>query len=486
MIEKKGFDLGALLADVPELNTGREQIEYIALDLIDDDPNNFYRVDGLEELATNIAMCRLQQPIRVRRHPNDAGRYMIVSGHRRRAAVKLLAEEAPEKWREIACIVEQDVVSPSLQQLRLIFANANTRAMTSSELSEQAVQVEKLLYQLKEEGYEFPGRMRDHVAKAVNASTTKLARLKVIRENLAFCWKPAYKDSKLAESTAYALAQMPISWQQMLFDEYGSNPGQLYEGSTKEFMSRFYTISKTKCGGKKNIVCSHKDKMMKKSCKDRWTNPCMAGCCLKCPTLRTCRSACQKASGKKKQLQDTFKVESQQRKAEQENEDRPKIELLKTLWHRFATARNQAGKTVSDTYQHANIYESSSAGKEIAELESGDAKVKADTRPPYGSNFYLWEIQRLIKVAEYFNCSIDYLLGRSEDLRPTGGWQQGNPWNMGQYAVMIRWSKGSKITVEKMEWDGERWRQFGDEIEIFGDSEIFGWMELPEEVQQDA
>ena len=49
------FDITAAFAqavrDVSKSDTDRETIEYIGLDLIDDDPANFYRVDGLEELA---------------------------------------------------------------------------------------------------------------------------------------------------------------------------------------------------------------------------------------------------------------------------------------------------------------------------------------------------------------------------------------------------------------------------------------------------
>lgn len=175
------FNLADVLKDVPNLDTERKQIEYIPLNLIDGDPNNFYQLRGIENLAANIATCDLQQPILVRQ--KEDGRYVTVSGHRRRAALELLAKDDPERWQEVPCIVERDAVSPALQQLRLIYANANTRTMTSAELGEQAAQVEKLLYQLKEEGYEFPGRMRDHVAQAVNASKSKLARLKVIREN---------------------------------------------------------------------------------------------------------------------------------------------------------------------------------------------------------------------------------------------------------------------------------------------------------------
>ena len=156
------FDLSELLKDVSDSGINREQIEYIKLELLDEDPNNFYQLSAIDELASNIELCGLQQPIRVRKQEN--GRYMIVSGHRRRAAVAMLAQEAPEKWQDVPCIVESDVVSPSLQELRLIFANSSTRTMTSAEISQQAEKVEKLLYHLKEEGYEFPGLMRDHVA----------------------------------------------------------------------------------------------------------------------------------------------------------------------------------------------------------------------------------------------------------------------------------------------------------------------------------
>ena len=65
-------------------SAAREQIEYIDIDRIDDDPRNFYELSGLDELAANIELLGLQQPIRVR-PGEEPGRYVIVSGHRRRA-----------------------------------------------------------------------------------------------------------------------------------------------------------------------------------------------------------------------------------------------------------------------------------------------------------------------------------------------------------------------------------------------------------------
>ena len=150
-------NLGELIAKaaVSNSDTGREQIEYIDLERIDPDPNNFYSLEGLEELAANIQLCGLQQPIRVR--PGADGHVVVVSGHRRRAALELLAKEDP-RWQSVPCIRERGEDSEALQELKLIYANSDTRKLTSPELSRQAQRVEELLYQLKEEGYDFPGR----------------------------------------------------------------------------------------------------------------------------------------------------------------------------------------------------------------------------------------------------------------------------------------------------------------------------------------
>ena len=134
---------------VPELGTagGREQIEYLDIDLLDDDPRKFYELSGLDELAANIELLGLQQPLRVR-PSQEPGRYVIVSGHRRRAAVRQLVEDGRGDLRDIPCIVERGQASAALQELRLIYANSDTRKMTSADIGRQAERVEELLYQL--------------------------------------------------------------------------------------------------------------------------------------------------------------------------------------------------------------------------------------------------------------------------------------------------------------------------------------------------
>ena len=66
------FDLAKLMQDVSKTDTGKQQIQYIPLELIDPDEANFYSLDGLNELAGSIEMLGLQQPLLVR--PAQGGR----------------------------------------------------------------------------------------------------------------------------------------------------------------------------------------------------------------------------------------------------------------------------------------------------------------------------------------------------------------------------------------------------------------------------
>lgn len=412
------FNLADMLSDVSKLDTNREQIEYIRLDLVDPDPNNFYQLSGVEELAANIQLCGLQQPIRVRKHPTEEGRYMIVSGHRRREAVLLLAKDDPKQWEEIPCIIEADEIPAALQQLRLIYANSNTRTMTSAELSEQAVQVEKLLYQLKEEGYEFPGRMRDHVAKAVNASKTKLARLKVIRDSLAAVWQPFWKDGTLTENTAYELSRLPKAYQSLLFEEKsrtGAKLQYLYGDDVKKYGERVGAIVNQTCATFGGDCGNYENKMRKAATADQfgWFH-CDNKCCRDCQELLRCQRACPRLKETIKQLKADAKESAKRDAAAKAEADKLPSMKISALWQRFGLAREMAFKELDDCKQAMGIYYFPYDHTKAVELECGEAKITPDTKLPYGSGCYLPEIQRLIALADLFDCSLDYLFCRTD------------------------------------------------------------------------
>lgn len=408
------FNLADVLAGVPNVGTGREQIEYIDIDKIIPDPDNFYDLSGLDGLAENISLVGLQQPLRVRPVPGDDGKLMIISGHRRHAALKMLIDQDGRgDLRDVPCIVERmPEENPKLKQLKLIYANAHTRVLTSAEISKQAEQVEKLLYELKEDGMEFPGRMRDHVAQAVGTSKSKLSRLKVIRDGLAECWMPYYDDNTLSESTAYELARIPGNLQQVIFDVYtdkGASIKYISGDTVRTFADRAVNIIALTCPRDGSPCLNCRNKLEKTVLTDRWTACHCTGCCDTCYHLASCKKACPLLADKVKQIKADEKDKRQQQKAEVEESERPQRELLERAYARVKQLRADRGVSDADYVKASCGYAYGVNIDRLAEIDSGK-KIKLTDRMPGG----IWasDAMRLIATADLLGCSIDYLLGR--------------------------------------------------------------------------
>lgn len=291
----KKFDITKFAATLPEAvpeSGTREQIEYIDEAKLSGDGENFYSMEGIEALAQNIELVGLQQPLRVRPDPDDEGGYIVVSGHRRLTAIRTICKaDEPERWRTVPCIVERCELSPAMRELRLIYANSDTRRMSNADLSAQAERVEKLLYQLQEEGVEFPGRMRDHVAEVCQISKSKLARLKVIREGLSKSEQiaKAWEKGELPEAAALEIARMDDETQYRLLDWVIDHCRTWSINNVREF-STCWTCCKHKCpdtGG----FCPNAARMY--ADRYRYGEWRCAGCCRECLNRDTCSTACR-------------------------------------------------------------------------------------------------------------------------------------------------------------------------------------------------
>jgi ParB/RepB/Spo0J family partition protein len=83
----------------------------VAIDaiLVDTDANPRRRLRNVDELATSIRMYGLLQPLLIRAAERPRGAYLLVAGHRRLAALKLLAERYPrEDLNAVQVIIRQD------------------------------------------------------------------------------------------------------------------------------------------------------------------------------------------------------------------------------------------------------------------------------------------------------------------------------------------------------------------------------------------
>ena len=418
MADKKGFDLANLLKDVPKLDTadGREQIEYIDISQIESDPGNFYNLVQLEELASNIAVVGLQQPLRVRTSETDPEKVVVVSGHRRHAALKLLIKEGDEALRAVPCIRERAAGSAALQELRLIFANRDTRVISSAEVAKQVERVEMLLYQLKEEGFEFPGRMRDHVAQACKISAPKLSRLKVIRENLIPQYMNLFEKDDLPEQTAYALARLPGDFQLRMFNALLTTPsGATVEKVLGKYNEGWRWDSKLTCPDGK--ACKRGDVFLRRDCETSWQGFCGGNtCCLECDQAKSsyspCERMCSKAKAQRKETADKKKEEEHKR---QQKNGRKFQKETQGYARRLLRAIDAAG--VPDD---AKIDWSYYDGIPVSTIRQWAAGEFDDPAGWHGPRLVPGRCRsdHMVELSKLLNCSTDFLMGLTDEIRP--------------------------------------------------------------------
>lgn len=417
---------------VPESGTGREQITYIPRTSLVADERNFYSVEGIDELAANIETVGLLDPLRVRPIEGEDGLYRIVSGHRRRAALDKLALEGCTRFEQVPVIIERDAASPALQELRLIFANNDTRRLSSADTAKQAERVEMLLYELKEEGYDFPGRMRDHVAEACKVSRTRIGTLKKIKADLIPEWREKWERGECNESKALALARQTPERQKMFFEAFGDKPAYaLYEGAIELYAKTMDVIDSLECRYDGCTgECANRGNMYRGTLNDSsWADSCCT-CCAECGKLFRCKYHCPRLNDEIEKRKAAIKETRREETAAKQLEDAAKIDLLSRIWTRAGELRAALGQNKRNFYRDtlALGYEPTS------DFESGETKPKITDATPFGCNLNLADVEYLRGISDRLGCSMDYLLCRTDEPGgvPESGTDAAPQWRTGQ------------------------------------------------------
>ena len=425
------FDLSALLKE-SAAEMQQETLRSISLDLIDEDERNFYSMDtqGIEALAENIELCGLMDPIRVR---ENGGRYTVVSGHRRRAACMKLRDEGNEKFKSVPCIVEA-AGSEAMQELRLIYANRNTRTLTSADIARQAERVTELLYKLKEEGMEFPGRMVEHVAQACNVSTSKLKRLNAIKNNLSAEFYSCFQGGTLNETAAYAISRLPREIQEGL----ARKPKVMNLAQKKDGISSLRVEDCIKNAEKLNAfkhclkdheTCQHSLERYAASIANNSYWSCSGNCCCTCGHLDSCPYPCRhgKAQLAAQKAEEKAEKDARDAKAEEERNYKNNLRRIRQLQQvcRLAELCDRAG-IPDDEQLHSKSWLRITAGavRELAE-DGFDASANF-----YDDDYCLLcgSLSELQKLAEQLKCTVGELAGETiaVSIEDTG-WRTGAP-----------------------------------------------------------
>lgn len=179
---------------------------------------NLYGIRDIDELAANIEAIGLQHNLVVKAENSD-GYYEIISGERRWLACKQLFENGNKIYEYLPCKIENES-SSKMNELRLIYANAMARELTSYEKMEQTRRIKELLYVLKNEGHEFNGRMSKIAAEILEVSPAQVKRLEKINNDLSGEFKEEFKSGNIGVTAAYEISTLPEAEQTNVYKEF--------------------------------------------------------------------------------------------------------------------------------------------------------------------------------------------------------------------------------------------------------------------------
>lgn len=490
------FDIGSFAASLNEtvskLDTNEEpQLRYVDIDLLDANEANFYDVSKLDTLADSIAMDGLQQPIVVT--AGEDGRYTVLSGHRRRAAIrKLVEEDDREDLRRVPCLVKT-YQSQALAELQLIMANSTARVLTSAEVMHQAKRMEELLYQLKEEGYIFPGRMRSQVAEACQVSESKLARLKVIRDKLIVPWMAKFEAGEVSEDVAYTIAQMGQDYQISL-DKIFSEPRcyGLTKNTVEGYRLRLDEIAAIECAH--GSACTNRERMIEHTAKQAspYFGSCKT-CCASCVTRSTCEHVCPMVEEQVAQETKARQMELEEERAKREEQaavraakEAEEAEANRKRWERLGQELERLGISYNEAIKMWVEDPDEDQTEAFSALLDGELPEDDD----YFDLDLVFEVCDSYVVSDLVGVgvSLDYVLtGKRSEVSPRPApewlplkWMPGTERPPRMLDAVCVFDLGDGNTIKDiMEWNGEKWifPSCGEPVEF----PCLRWFPIPED-----
>lgn len=484
----KAFNLADFMpgADVSKLDTPTREIKMIPTRSIFPNDKNFYDTSNVSDLIDSILLHGLLDPLTVRPAGDGEG-YIIISGHRRHKAMMTILDDALAEdltpFETVPCFISEPR-DELMEELMLIQANSATRVLTSAELAKQAEKIEELLYRLKEQGYEFPGRMRDHVAKACNVAASRLGRLKVIREKLIPELYERFEGGLIPENAAYDAARMPERDQQILAQRHKKEITGWGVNNVKSWLENINAL--TECNYSDG-ACDQREVRLGMYL-ERGYIPCAGKCCMDCYSITTCDKACVRCADRRKeriaereQREEKERAEREARNAEAKARADAREREVSRLWQRLGEAR-EAAHIADETFYNG-----------VLEWDLDDEEIEIMLVLERGGGIpggawlgepFLESAEDLRTAAAALHCTTDYLLGISDDPQPsgTGRWRcvaDGELPDEGQAVItLLRFSQSSAWSTNTSVYHNGKFRFTQDsDMELRG---VQYWLPSPE------
>ena len=191
-------------------------IKMIDIDELHDSADNFFDVESrIEEFAeTILGQGGVKDNLVVR--PMENG-YEIISGHRRKSAVRYLLDKGENISRFLPCLV-QNYSDENDKKLDLVLLNISTRRLSDSELWKSYRIIKQILEEKKALGEKF-GRVRDRLAEMLGVSTGQVNKIMNIDNNAIELIKEAVESGEMSFHAANEMAKLDTEKQAEIIAE---------------------------------------------------------------------------------------------------------------------------------------------------------------------------------------------------------------------------------------------------------------------------
>lgn len=207
----------AIAADIQTVNADSyiDSLKMIDIENIEPNRNNFYENSEIEALADDIERQGLMTALVVSEHN---GKYELISGHRRLAAIKSLIADGRRRSGKVPCFIKG--AKPNTEtELDLIMLNATQRKYSDADTMREYDELTRIFKELEAEGKTIKGRIRDRIAEALNVSPAQVGKLDNIKHNAIPDVEQAVKAGDMSISTANEVAKLAPEKQQEIITE---------------------------------------------------------------------------------------------------------------------------------------------------------------------------------------------------------------------------------------------------------------------------
>lgn len=222
------FSISGLL-DAGAKTRSKYPVAELDIDAIEDNPANaVYSMEeaAIEALAESIEKDGLTDLPLVRKLPD--GRWQLISGHRRRAAFRLLSAKNPA-YRKMGCRIVEGITDEQAVSM-LHAANYFVRELTVAERAAATRALGAQVQNMRDADPALSGvRTEDIKASIIEKQTGRKvsgktikrdeALAKTIEESVSDSWKPLANAGKISAAAVKELAAMPKQAQEKAFRE---------------------------------------------------------------------------------------------------------------------------------------------------------------------------------------------------------------------------------------------------------------------------